>query len=231
MLRALASKLPTRAQQELKRLRCGYQIRHGLFTTPEPEYSRVAEWVGSGDWTIDVGANIGHYTCALAAACGTTGRVIAFEPIAQTFELLASNVALLPYCNVTLINAAASDATRIVQMTLPFFDSGLTNFYMATINDDATAVGSYNVATLSIDALNLPVVPTLIKIDAEGHELQVIRGMFGLLRRGVKRLIIEGADPQVEFELTSLGYIHRSLPNSPNRIFELVECASAQNQQ
>ncbi|MDX2502910.1 MAG: hypothetical protein QNL62_00330, partial [Gammaproteobacteria bacterium] len=84
IVKRLASKLPKRIQQELKRRYFSYQIRNNKFETNEQEFACLDQWVGESDWVIDVGANIGHYTKRLSELVGGKGRVLAFEPIPDT---------------------------------------------------------------------------------------------------------------------------------------------------
>ena len=92
----IASRLSPGTQNEMKRLQFAHQIRTNSFYTDEAEFSRLEEWVSEGDWVLGVGANIGHYTMKLSALVGPSGRVIAFEPVPATFELLAANAAKSP---------------------------------------------------------------------------------------------------------------------------------------
>src|SRR5688572_25618258 len=123
-LKRIAARLPDRWQQELKRRYFRSEIRRGRFRTNEREYGLLSALVSPEDWVLDVGANIGHYTVRFSELVGKLGRVISFEPVPETFELLAANIALITP-NVTLINAAASDSTRVIGMEIPRFDSGL----------------------------------------------------------------------------------------------------------
>lgn len=215
-LKRVASRLPTRLQQELKRLHFRRQIRRGQFRTDEEEYRRLDQWVAQGDWVLDIGANVGQYTARLSELVGPQGRVIAFEPVPLTFELLAANVAALGRHNVTLLNAAASDATATVGMSVPSFDTGLQNFYEARVTGDETGV---RVITLAVDALQLPRRIGLAKIDVEGHELSVVKGMRHLLETDGPVLIVEGHSPQVAGYLESLGYAYSDFEGSSNRVF------------
>ncbi len=216
-LKRLAAALPSRWQQELKRRYFQRQIRRGGFRTDEPEYDLLDTLVEEGDWVLDIGANIGHYTARLSQLVGARGRVIAFEPVPETFELLAANVSAMPQKNVTLINAAASDATRVLGMEIPMFATGLDNLYMARVADDRA---SLQVLCLDIDAFNLPARIKLAKIDVEGHELSVLSGMRKILERDHPILIVEVSSPQVDAFLEPLGYTSRALPGSPNHIFQ-----------
>jgi hypothetical protein len=123
-MKRLAGHLPERWQQSMKRFYFARQIRRGVFRSDEPEYLRLDDVVSPGDWVIDVGANIGHYTMRLSQLVQSGGRVFAFEPIPLTFELLAANCALSPYRNVTLLNLAASDTARLATMEVPEWERG-----------------------------------------------------------------------------------------------------------
>jgi len=61
-LKGLAARMPPTWQLELKRRRYRRQIAQGAFFSGEPEDALLDSLLGEGDWAIDVGANIGHYT-------------------------------------------------------------------------------------------------------------------------------------------------------------------------
>lgn len=212
----LAAKLPLGWQQELKRWYFSWQLKTGNFQTDEKEFPLLESMVRPGDWVLDVGANIGHYSARLSELVGPTGRVIAFEPVPATFELLASNVARLHYSNVTVINAAASDASRSVGMSIPTLDSGLNNYYMARLGGPAADLV---VLALSVDSMQLPNTVRLAKIDAEGHEMSVLHGMARLIERDHPTLIIEESSSAIGVFLSRLGYAKERLPGSSNAIY------------
>jgi FkbM family methyltransferase len=215
-LKKIFSKLPRRVQQEMKRLHFRHQARVGTLDAGEPEYDRLAEWITDGDWVVDVGANVGHYTVRLSQLVGARGRVIAFEPVLDTFELLASNVAAAGARNVSLFNTAVSAQTAAMGMAMPRFDSGLKNYYMAALTPKDS---EFQVLTMTLDSIDLPTRVALVKIDVEGHELQALQGMQSLLRRDHPRLIIEGVSDEVHALLNGLNYDFLQLPGSPNRVF------------
>jgi FkbM family methyltransferase len=217
LLKRIAAVLPAAWQSELKRIHFRRQIRRDSFVTPEPEYAILPDLISAGDWVLDVGANVGHYTKRFSELVGPTGRVIAFEPVPETFALLAANLQVLPKTNVTLINAAVSDKTNLVGMSIPVFDTGLRNFYQAHLSDSLSS--GLQVLALCFDNLNIAHKIALIKIDAEGHEAGVLRGMRQILLRDKPTLIVETDSSEVEDSLKRMGYVPERLRDSPNVLF------------
>ena len=217
-LKRLLALVPQGWQSELKRIYYGRQIRHGTFFTTEPEYDLLDSFIRPGNWVIDIGANVGHYTKRFSELTGPSGRVVAFEPVPETFTLLAANLKQAKCSNVTLINAAASDKSESVGMDIPSFKSGLKNFYEAHIiaNQDARGL---NVLALGIDSLAIPHKISLVKIDAEGYELPVLAGMAGLLVRDHPLLIVETANEETVGFIGTFGYQGERLQGSPNMLF------------
>ena len=72
---------------------------------------------------------------------------------------------------------------------------------------------------LPLDSLVLPKRVSLVKIDAEGHELSVLRGMESLLHRDRPVLIVEVSSSHSREFLVQRGYAVEKLPASPNCIF------------
>lgn len=219
-LKKLAARLPRTWVSVLKRAYFARQIRRRSFRAPEPEFDQLSTLVAPGDWVLDIGANVGHYTLRLSELVGEGGRVIAFEPVLNAFEILAANAALAGLGNVTLINAAVSDSAEVSGMSVPkYADTGLENLYMARLSEDDP---SLQVLCLSVDSVTLPHAISLAKIDTEGHELSVLRGMAGILRRDRPLLIVEDNDPEVAGFLAGLGYAGERMPGSSNQIFRWV---------
>jgi len=215
-LKRAASRLPSRLQQELKRFYFSRRLRNGTFQSEENEFRRLEEWVGTGDWVLDIGANIGYYTAKLSALVGADGRVLAFEPVPETFELLASTVARLPSRNVSLFNVAASDRACLVAMSVPRFDNHANNYFMAHLTD---GIGAFSVLSLAADGLGLTTKIKLAKVDVEGHELAALMGIEQIIARDLPVLIVEGRSDKVEAFLARYGYAFEQDPQSPNRVY------------
>jgi FkbM family methyltransferase len=216
LIRRLASHLPKGVQHELRRMNFARQIRRDRFVPQEPEIDAIKTLVKEGDWVIDIGANVGHYTLELSRRVGATGRVLAFEPVPQTFEILAANVVASKAMNVSLLNVAASNVASVFSMQVPTFaETHLDNFYQARLSDS----GGLKILCLPVDSIPFPNRVHLVKIDAEGHDLSVLEGMQTLIKRDHPILIVEsdesGAIPDW---LKQRGYSITRAANSPNII-------------
>jgi FkbM family methyltransferase len=176
--------------------------------------------VRPGDFVIDVGAFVGFYTQRLSRLVGPGGAVWSFEPMPQTHKILSAAVRSLGLANVRLFPHALSDASRATQMEIPRYSGGGESFWDAKIVDgggDAQAFRRFEITTRTLDSLTAgtdrPL--TFIKIDAEYHELQVIRGALETFRRWHPVLQVETLepvdDPGTDFHtmlqlLAGLGY-------------------------
>jgi FkbM family methyltransferase len=211
-MKRLAALLPHSWQHELRRRHFQREIRRGSFYTDEKEYALLDKLLRAGDWALDVGANVGHYTKRMSELVGPSGRVIALEPVPDTFSLLAANARLFAHANVSLLNVAASDRLAIADMQIPRFANGLSNYYQASLGAGS---GGLAVLTLPIDELSLPKV-RLVKIDVEGHELPALHGMRRLLQRDHPVLIVETGSQETTSLLGGLDYTVERLPGSSN---------------
>jgi FkbM family methyltransferase len=201
----------------MRRARCGWLIRHGRFQDGEPEYGLLDRYVSPGDWVLDIGANIGTYTLRLSELVGRAGRVVAAEPVPDTFALLTANVAAAQCHNVTLLNVAASDGVAVANMDVPEFDTGLKNYYQAAVTSGTEGV---SVLTTPLVGLVGHHRVSFVKIDVEGHEAFALRGVEPILRRDHPVVLIECTSPEPHEILQALGYERQpDLPDSPNHTF------------
>ena len=131
------------------------------------------ELICEGDLVFDVGANIGYTTLLFSRAVGPSGRVLAFEPAPRTFNLLVRS--LEQANNVECLNLAVSS------------HAGEASFYetetLDTSSLEAVAkVEPYNVVVDTLDSIvRSQGRPAFVKIDVEGHEESVFKGMKWLL--------------------------------------------------
>jgi FkbM family methyltransferase len=149
----------------------GYEPKVGAFL-------RAA--VREGDTVWDVGANVGQFTKEFSDWVGPSGHVVAFEPVPSCFAALRERTKDCP--NVTALNVGLSDTQARLPMHLSDDPEATTHTFLATRTDTP------GVIELTVDsgdelrrAHDLP-VPNLLKIDVEGFEPEVLRGLDATLR-------------------------------------------------
>ena len=224
LLKRLVSRLPAEWQRSVKRRWYRRQIVANRFDLEGDEEEVLRRLLAPGDWVLDVGANVGHYAVACSRIVGPSGRVVALEPVPESFALLSDNCLALEARNVTLLNLAASDRSSVRGMAVPRFASGLPRPTEAHLTDTSESDDVY-VVTLALDDLSWPTRIALVKIDTEGHELSVLRGLAQLISRDRPHLIVEKSSDAVVVFLADFGY--RLSPLSGPSNYVLVHQTSA----
>jgi FkbM family methyltransferase len=182
-----------------------------------------------GDVVYDVGANIGWYGLLAARRVGPAGRVIAFEPSVENAAHVQRNAHINGLGNVAVICAALTD--RDGWMT--FMQRGSLEGRIEKDDCEAQAErrakrtveveGRTPVPITKLDtwlAQTGEPAPNVVKIDVEGAEVGVLRGMTQTLRSAKPTLVIElhGTRVEVADLLDSVDYEHTVIEsNVPTR--------------
>ena len=157
-----------------------------LFRRFEPGETRLlAGMIRPDDICFDVGANIGYYTCLMAARAAS-GQVHAFEPVAFNCALLNANLQLNNFSNVVCSQIALSNH----QGTTSFSSSEDGAFSSLIATGRRRELDSLQVRVDTIDgyvaAQGLPRVDVM-KVDVEGAEALLVEGAMGLLSDPARR--------------------------------------------
>lgn len=171
-------------------------IALGLY---ESDYAkRFAAEIHPGDAVVDVGAYCGYFTMIASGKTGPGGVVYAFEPVAQSYERLVRNVDLNHAGNVIVFHQGVSDKAGRLVMHVPV---GLPS--QASVAEknwaEISRGGDWEKREVeaSFTALDDLVrdekirKPDVVKIDAEGAEVKVLRGMRRLLASSNPVLFME----------------------------------------
>jgi len=137
----------------------------------------------------DVGANIGVFTCfAMSRISG--GKIIAFEPYPPNLKYLKRNVDINNKNTDTLIkHVALSDAVGTAKFTSYKSEDGPSSKSAINPNGEAITVDTYSADDLVQNHGLEP--PDVIKIDVEGAEPLVLRGMESTLQNHCRILYCE----------------------------------------
>ena len=149
---------------------------------------------------VDVGACLGDLTMAMS---NVSGKVLALEPGTQNFRSLCSNIAVNSMGNVTAKNVAAHDRTEEVRLSGNSSDLHVTSGSLGQ-RVRGESLDSI-VAEEGIERIDV------LKIDVQGHERSVLRGMEGMLGRHQVKLMIIEVHPNLKVpiqEVTSLVNSH-----------------------
>ena len=153
----------------------------------EDEIRFLRALIKPGMRALDVGANFGVYTLALANAVGSTGRVWAIEPGTEAAEHLAKSLAANRFAHVELIQCALSQADGS-----GFMQTGVSPELRRLVADN----GAASVKVRSLDSLarerGIERVD-FVKIDVEGEEANVLAGAQEFLARESPLMMLEFA--------------------------------------
>jgi FkbM family methyltransferase len=166
-----------------------------------------------GDCVWDVGANVGLYSELFAAAAGTSGKVISFEPshacVAILQERLRDRASGAPW---EIVPVALSDKDGEARLLVVDGDTAVGNHLVSC--DEASTVPVQVVRGDSLVAAGYG-VPAVVKIDVEGLEGEVLDGMGTVLEDPSLRAVCV----EIHFQMLN----ERGKPREPARIVRLLD--------
>ena len=173
-----------------------------------PEQAFLLHLLRPEDTFVDIGSNIGGYTVLASAVVGA--RSIAFEPVPETYAALQRNVRLNDIeSKVQAYCCALGEVDGVSRMTLR--RGGLNH-----IVTDAATPDTVEVAAARLDTVLPGTACRLIKMDAEGFELSILRGAPETLAAAdLQALLVElngsggrygVSDDDVHQEITRFGF-------------------------
>lgn len=161
-----------------------------------------------GDVFWDIGSHIGFMSMLASRLVGPQGRVIAFEPVLENRVRFIRSMEANRFSNVDLHPYAITDRTGVSKL------HGRGSSLMWTIDETrGTEETDEAVETESINSLlkRLP-APSVLKVDAEGAELEVLRGASDL----------SGQHASLIVEFSHLGMVAQAQALFPNHQFSLI---------
>ncbi len=184
----------------------------------------------SDDIFYDIGANVGTYTCFAAAELGP-GRTVAFEPEPENVDALQKNLEINGL-GAEIVQVALSNTNGTVDLALTGNEAGEGEHSIVTDDNGQTIEVETIRGDLVIKKRGLP-KPTVIKIDVEGAELEVLRGLSSTIQESCRYIYCEIHDDKldgfdqtrsdVESLLTDLGFQIRRIDERGDEYFLLGE--------
>ena len=180
------------AAPSLDRLVC--LALHRVGWLGKEERTLFQRWIRPGMVVVDVGANLGLYSLLFSKLVGSSGSVIAFEPEPDMFEALARNCERNAAGNIVLVNQALGSTPGTALLSRSLVHGGDNRL---ALGHKAGFSRMVPVQVVTLDEAIGQRRVDFIKIDVQGWEGEVFRGMEGVLANN--------PDLQIYFEFWPRG--------------------------
>ena len=195
------------------------RLQRSIKRSDEQEINLVKKFIKSGTDSIDVGVYRGVYSYEMSKY---SEKVHSFEPNPIIFKYINKNLKKF-IKNINLYNFALSNQNKTMNLKIPIRNSNsnkeiFEEYYemgKATIHNENNFENyeNFEIQTKKIDEFNFDNKISLIKIDVEGHELEVIEGAKNTIKRDKPVLLVEIEKQYTKKEvaesinfINSLGY-------------------------
>lgn len=196
---------------------CHQDLIYNLISTSNTFFEEwlltpVKDKIKSFDFTIDIGANIGNHAMFFKEICNAK-RLICFEPLPANVSLLKLNC---PDCELYEVALSSSPGVKHLSHS-----DGINN------NSGTAKIDNWGIEVQSatLDSYNFENV-TFIKMDVEGHEVEVIKGSLETISKSKPDMLIElhlGIYPQDILSLLPEGYTCEHIGKETHHIFSFNE--------
>jgi FkbM family methyltransferase len=160
-----------------------------------------------GDTFVDIGANIGMITMHARSIVGAEGFIHAFEPIPECATQIREHLSINDIANVQLHNCALSDSAGTLAIQITSDHTGTATLASVALEDVRRTV-SVDVR-IGDNELHGPV--DVIKIDVEGFELHVLKGLSRTIGECTPTIITELIEAQLANAGTSVAEVSQFL--------------------
>lgn len=173
------------------RLLAEYQVRKLRRSKADLEFAECLRLAEPGSLAVDVGAYVGTFALGMAKSVGRSGLVMALEPQPKVYEQLLNATWA---SRVIPLNLAASEAAGWATFAVPVSERGMLAAQLGSLErrDLVGPTDSFDVRLARLDDLiGGTRRVSLLKIDVEGHERQVLAGAAEIIKAHKPSLVIE----------------------------------------
>ena len=199
-------------------------IQYQIFWYGYYEKEAVCTWhsfVENDSIILDVGANFGLYSI-VAGNKLTTGKVYAFEPVPDLVQQFKRNIQLNELTNIEIVPSAVSDISGSFQ----FYLSGKDNLGMSGFHPPDNFSGTQKIVdSVILDEWaedNQIAKLNLVKIDVEGAEINVLKGMKNLIKKFKPVIFIEISSENLEKYGYTINDVYKLLIAMDYNPFEIL---------
>lgn len=203
---------------------CEKRILFAPHDFDEMERAFLAERMGPNFVFLDIGANIGGYSLAVAALAGANARVVAMEPQPEIFDRLVYNIGANPFGTIKALAVAVADREGEITLFLDARNKGEAS--VKIVNSESGA--RIRVATRTLLAIiedeGFDHVDA-IKLDVEGAEDLILQRFFADAPEALwpKAIIVERGESRWSMDLLGMletnGY-RRLMETRNNHVLE-----------
>lgn len=161
----------------------------------------ATRFIQRGYTVIDIGANLGYYSCIFAAKTGTAGKVLSVEPIELYRRILVKNTADFP--QVVILPYALGENEGTLKMGNPS-QAKHRHGLMRVLKEEETGSEYYKVPVKNpLNLFSGEEKIDYIKCDIEGYEVPVIPAMKPLIEkhRPLMQIETEGENKKLLMQL------------------------------
>lgn len=145
--------------------------------------------IKKGDIILDIGANVGFHSLYFAELSGKEGTVLAVEPIVQNFTALQKNITLNKFNNIIAVKKALANHDEEIEIHINVLSENPGGFSLLSKRTKNTKVqcirGDDLIKQQGISTVNF------IKIDVEGFEFEVLKGLTATIQDNRPVIIFE----------------------------------------
>ena len=159
----------------------------------------LQRFLNRGDIFIDVGSNIGYLSAVGCSLVGKNGSVYCFEPSPREFEKLEKLAPLNPGYDIQCFNVACGEAESTLELDVSHvfgWNTLVPDFMRKDVYQETVKVNVVRLDDFILEKISQPEKIKLIKIDVEGYEYYVLRGL---------RKFFQLAKPFIVCEITPRG--------------------------
>jgi len=170
------------------------------YSDAEPGVEKILnENLSEGETFVDIGAYIGYYSILARNIVGEQGKVISFEPNPESYKMLKKNITLNGYENIIAENIALSDEEGFLKLFIGKYTDDSSSLFLAEEVNEGRYV---MVKTMTFDRYceDQEIGPSFIKIDAEGAEYKILRGMQKVIAVHHPKLMFEVHSRHLEIQ-------------------------------